>query len=70
MRRLPPNLLEAAFVQARLLDQFIAVAREAQDRESGFTHESLNDLIDTLRDERRSIGTMARPRLVSVKPAP
>lgn len=67
MRRpLSSNLEEAAFVQARLLDNFIAMAREVQDQEAGFTRDSLNDLIDNLREERRNMGQMTRPRLVSV----
>ncbi|HYE50752.1 MAG TPA: hypothetical protein VEB20_14250 [Azospirillaceae bacterium] len=60
------DLEEAAFVQARLLDHFISLAREAQDREAGFTRDSLNDLIDELREERRAVGALTRPRLVPV----
>lgn len=67
MRRpLNSNLEEAAFVQARLLDHFIAMAREVQDQEGGFTRDSLNDLIDNLREERRNMGQMTRPRLVAI----
>ncbi len=68
---MPPSvsadLENAAFVQARLLDHFISLAREAQDREAGFTRESLKELIDELREERRAVGAIARPRLVAVE---
>ncbi len=71
MRRMiqPPlhrNLEDAAFIQARLLDRFIAMAREAQDRETGFTRDSLNDLIETLREDRKNLGPATRPRLVAI----
>lgn len=59
------DLEDAAFVQARLLDRFIAMAREAADAEAGFTRESLGDLIECLRDERRNVGQILRPRLVA-----
>jgi len=59
-----PELEDAAFVQARLLDRFISMAREVQDTESGFTKDSLSDLIETLREERRTVGQVARPRLI------
>lgn len=60
------HLEEAAFVQARLLDGFIALAKEAWDREQGFTRESIGDLLDTLREERRSLGQLARPRVIAL----
>lgn len=58
------DLQDAAFVQARLLDQFIALARETVDTETGFTRESLNELLESLRDQRRSMGTAIRPRVI------
>lgn len=61
-----PDLQDAAFVQARLLDKFIALARDVAEQEAGFTRESVSDLIDILREERRAVGQLARPRLVAV----
>jgi len=58
------NLEDAAFVQAKLLDQFITMAREVQDAESGFTRDSLADLLEQLRDQRREMGDVLRPRVV------
>jgi len=63
---LPRSLQESAFVQAQLLDQFIALAREAMDGQTGFARESLLDLVDHLRDQRRTVGTALRPRLVGL----
>ncbi|MFC7335277.1 hypothetical protein [Rhodocista pekingensis] len=65
-RFMQPDLEDAAFVQARLLDHFIAIARDTAEQEGGFTRESLGDLIEALREERRTIGQLARPRLVGV----
>lgn len=69
--RTPVNaqLREAAFVQARLLDRFIALACDEQERCDGFTRDSLDDLIETLRDERRALGDFVRPQLVAVPKA-
>lgn len=60
------ELEEAAFVQARLLDGFIALAKEAWDQERGFARDSIGDLIETLREERRDLGRIARPRIVTL----
>ncbi len=65
-RTLSRELEEAAFVQARLLDGFIALAKEAWDDERGFARESIGDLIEALREERRSLGQFARPRVVQL----
>ncbi|MFM2042678.1 MAG: hypothetical protein RLY86_1254 [Pseudomonadota bacterium] len=59
------ELQDAVFIQARLLDQFIALTREVSDGETGFTRDSLGDLMETLREQRRSVGTALRPRLVA-----
>lgn len=59
------DLQNAAFVQARLLDQFITLARETQDAETGFTRDSLSDLLDSLRDQRRDVGYAVRPRVIA-----
>lgn len=58
------DLQDAAFVQARLLDQFITLVRETQDTESGFTRDSLAELLDSLRDQRKEVGVAVRPRVV------
>jgi hypothetical protein len=63
------RLQDAAFIQARLLDNFIALAREEQDRAAGFTRDSLGDLIESLREERRALGHFIQPRLVPVSQA-
>lgn len=61
MRRLPidADLRQSAQVHARLLDQFMAITRQELARhESAFVQESLQELLGTLRDERRTYGML------------
>jgi hypothetical protein len=61
MRRLSidADLRQSAQVHARLLDQFMAITRKELERhESPFVQESLTELLGTLRDERRTYGTL------------
>lgn len=48
----------AALVHARLLDSFIQLTeKELVQQEEGFVEESLRELLDLLRTERRTYGT-------------
>lgn len=54
-------------VHARLLDTFIALTEGelAEQETGGFVQESLQELLETLRIERRTYGLMAVPVLVA-----
>ncbi len=61
MRRFPidAELCQSAQVHARLLDRFMAITRQELARhETDFVQESLQELLTTLRDERRTYGTL------------
>lgn len=48
----------AALVHARLLDSFIQLTeKELGQQDAGFVEESLRELLDLLRTERRTYGT-------------
>lgn len=50
----------AAFVHARLLDGFIqATELEMAQQEEGFLRESLRELLEVLRNERRGYGAVS-----------
>lgn len=53
------EIRRAAYIHASLLDSFIALTEaELADHDSGFIAESLQELLETLRSERRAYGSV------------
>lgn len=60
------DVLEAAAVHLGVLDDFIAIAQTKMDETpNAFAHDSLNDLLASLREQRDSYAAFALPVAVA-----